>query len=258
MSARSPVAVVVPSRDEERHVLDVLRAIPEWVEIVVAVDDGSRDRTWSRLLSWEDRRRVAIRLRPGRGVGGAILEGYHQALLRGAAVVAVVAGDGQMDLGELGSVVEPVRAGRADYVQGTRFWRGRVHGPMPRARQLGNLVLRSLATWAAGRAVSDSQCGYTAASARFLECLPQLSLGAGYGFPAFLRVHAHRLGWRVVEVPVRAIYGDEISGIRPWRDPPRIGWQLLRLGLAARRQEIRRAAGSRPAPLLARRAGPAA
>jgi glycosyltransferase involved in cell wall biosynthesis len=247
------VAVVVPARDEARHLGGVLASIPAWVDLVVVVDDGSRDATAQCLVAWGDARGLAVRWRSGRGVGAAILEGYRQALARGARVAAVVAGDGQMDLSELEAVVDPVLAGHADYVQGTRFEGGRVRGRMPLARRLGNRLLSRIASWAARHPVSDSQCGYTAASARFLAALATADFAPGYGIPAYLRVHAHQAGWRVAEVPVRAIYADEVSGIRPWRDPPRIAWRLVRLGAGAR---WRRAAAS-PTPLPAARPGPA-
>ncbi|GIQ96495.1 MAG: hypothetical protein CM15mP1_3910 [Methanobacteriota archaeon] len=39
------VAVVIPARDEEKHIGNVLSTIPEFVDRIVVVDDGSRDNT---------------------------------------------------------------------------------------------------------------------------------------------------------------------------------------------------------------------
>lgn len=228
------VALVVPARDEQEFLPAVLAAVPEWVDDVIVVDDGSEDATAAVAAGWSDPRVQLQTLRPGRGVGAAILAGYATSLDAGADVVAVVGGDGQMNLDELADVVAPVVAGEADYVQGTRFPAGRLRGRMPWTRRLGNRLLARLTAWAARAPVSDSQCGYTAASGDFARALLHLSLPQGYGFPAFVRFHAHALRQRVQECPVSAIYGDEVSGIRPWRDPIRIVAQLAQLGVSHR------------------------
>jgi hypothetical protein len=105
---------------------------------------------------------------------------------------------------------------------------------MPAARVLGNRVLSAGASWAAGRPIADSQCGFTAANARALRALVAATLPAGYGFPAFARLEMHRRGLRVAEVPVTALYGTEVSEIHPLRDPPRILARILWRGMLRR------------------------
>lgn len=228
------VALVIPARDEARLLPRVLAAIPAWVWRVVIVDDGSRDATWDVIARWGDPRAVMIRHVRPRGVGAAILAGYARALDLGATIAAVVAADGQMDLSELSGVVGPVAGGSADYVQGTRF-DGRIpRGRMPLMRQWGNRILSRATGWSVGRPVADSQCGYTAASAGLLERIDTSRLPHGYGFPAFMRIEAHRQRARVLEVPVRAQYGDEVSGIHPLADPPRILARILWCGVRRR------------------------
>jgi glycosyltransferase involved in cell wall biosynthesis len=241
------VALVIPARDEARHLPRVLAQIPDWVSDVVLVDDGSRDGTWDVIEEWSDARAQRVRHRAGRGVGAAIVSGYARALACGAGVVAVVGADDQMHLGELARVVGPVREGRADYVQGSRFGASGVRGRMPLLRIAGNRTLSAASSWAAGRRVSDSQCGFTAAGARLLSRLRLERLPAGYGFPAFVRLEAHRHGARVVEVPVTARYADEVSGIDPLLDPPRICARILWLGVRRRLARWRSVPGAAPA-----------
>jgi hypothetical protein len=170
----------------------------------------------------------------------------------------VVAADAQMDLAELPLVLGPIARGAADYVQGDRFRGGAPRGPMPKTRVLGNRVLSAAASWAAGRAIADSQCGYTAATARALRMLGRAALPPGYGFPAFARLEMHRLELPVAEVPVSALYGTEVSGIRPWRDPALILARILWRGFVRRARELAvrpRVLG--PAGLPGRAGGPA-
>lgn len=244
--------VVVPSHNEARLLPSVLAAMPEQAWRVVLVDDASHDRTWDVIQSWVDPRAVRLRAPSRLGVGGAILLGYRRALELGGRAAVVVAGDGQMDFREMPRVLAPLLSGEADYVQGVRFERGAPRGPMPRSRCWGNRILSACASWAAGTPVGDSQCGYTAAGADFLSHLVNARLPHGYGFPAYARLEAHRLGMRVSEVPVRALYGSEVSGIRPWRDPMviagRIVWRGVRRRLAGSRAD--EPAGERRAPAL--------
>lgn len=228
------VVLVIPARDEERLLPVVLAAIPAWVWRVVIVDDASGDRTWEVLRAWRDLRAVRLRAPRRLGVGAAILWGYRETLAIGGRAAAVVAGDAQMDLAELPRVLAPLLAGEADYVQGVRFERGVPRGPMPRARVWGNRLLSRLSSWSAGARIGDSQCGYTAAGAGFLHHVVRARIPAGYGFPAYVRLEAHRAGFRVREVPVRALYGSEVSGIRPWCDPAMIAARILGRGVHCR------------------------
>lgn len=222
------VALVIPARDEAALLPAVLAQVPAAAWRVILVDDASRDGTSAVMRGWGDPRAECVRSKLPLGVGGAILLGYHRALEAGAQVAVVVAADAQMDLDEMPRVVAPVLEGAADYVQGCRFDSGaRPRGRMPWSRQVGNRVLTACTRWAAGVEVGDSQCGYTAASAACMRWLDARCLPPGYGFPAFVRLEVHRMNLRVVEVPVRAIYGRETSGIRPWRDPAAIAARIL-------------------------------
>jgi glycosyltransferase involved in cell wall biosynthesis len=87
-----------------------------------------------------------------RGVGGATISGYRQALADGAAVIVKLDGDGQMDPALIRRVVAPIVSGEADYTKGNRFWRLEDVEPMPRARvaatrSLPRQVLHELLTF---------------------------------------------------------------------------------------------------------------
>jgi glycosyltransferase involved in cell wall biosynthesis len=213
------IAVVVPAYDEERWIAETVAGVPSFVDAVLVVDDASHDHTASAAARSGDPRVEVIRHADNRGVGAAIVTGYHRALAIGADVVAVMAGDGQMHPDDLEAVVTPVAAGHADYVKGDRLAHEDALRAMPLARLAGTATLAFLTRHAAGiERLSDSQCGYTAISAGALRTLggDLDRLWPRYGYPNDLlgALARHRL--RIREVVVRPVYRGEASGLRVW------------------------------------------
>lgn len=209
------IAVVVPAHNEERHIGGTVRTIPEWVDLVVVVDDRSVDGTHEVVQRNHSARVACVRMTQNVGVGGAIVRGYEEAWRRGADVVAVMAGDGQMDPADLAGIVAPVVAGEADYVKGERLTDPDLLRVMPPVRIIGNFALSAMTRVVTGYGgVLDSQCGYTALRVALVPALLERDIYPRYGFPNDLLAHLAALGARVVDRPVRPVYGSERSGIR--------------------------------------------
>jgi glycosyltransferase involved in cell wall biosynthesis len=216
VSAALRVAVVVPARNEARLVGRVIETLPSLVHEVVVIDDGSDDATGERARAARCHAPVHLVRHPrALGVGAAIVRGYREALALGADVAVVMAGDAQMDPADLPSLIGPIARGEADYVKGDRLRHPEVRR-MPTHRRFGTASLAALTSWAVGLRVHDSQCGYTAASRRMLERIDLGAVWPGYGYPNDLIARVHRAGLRIAEVPVRPVYADELSGLRPW------------------------------------------
>jgi glycosyltransferase involved in cell wall biosynthesis len=224
---QSTVAVIVPCFNEARLVGRTLQRLPAWVDHVIAVDDASHDATPQAILAVGDPRVTLIRHAVNQGVGAAIRTGYRAALERHADVLTVMAGDDQMDPDDLPHIVLPVVTGAADYVKGNRFTHGQAHA-MPWLRRIGGRLLSAATRLASGLRVDDTQCGFTALSAATARQLPLDELWPRFGYPNDLLLLLAARGSRVTEVPIRPIYADEKSGIRPWH-------MALILGLVARR-----------------------
>jgi glycosyltransferase involved in cell wall biosynthesis len=220
------IAVVIPAFREARLIALTLSTLPSFVDAIYVVDDGSPDETSAAARAVDDARVRVIRHVTNLGVGAAIVTGYRAALAEHADVVAVMAGDAQMDPADLPAVLGPLLTGHADYVKGNRF-RSREVRNMPWPRRVAGKVLSFVTRLASGLAVDDCQCGFTAASAHALHALPLDELWPGFGYPNDLLLLADH-GLRVAEVTVRPVYADEQSGVRPWH-------ALLILGLIARR-----------------------
>lgn len=207
------VVVVVPAKNEADHIGQVLETMPSWVDGVIVVDDGSRDRTAE--LARAGGAQVIVHSE-SRGVGAAIFSGYRAAVDDGADVVAVMAGDGQMCPADLEPVVRPVVRGEADYTKGDRFGHPDVRRTMPVLRYRVGQVLSRMTALATGlRGLSDSQSGYTAIGRRAISAIDWDQVWPGYGYPNDLLGHLARARLRVVDVPIRPVYRGERSGLRP-------------------------------------------
>src|SRR5262245_60983899 len=104
------IAVVIPAFNEELAIADAVAVVPDFVDRVYVIDDASVDATAARAAEAAAAcgRDVEVLRHPdNRGVGAAIVTGYRRALAAGCDVVAVMAGDGQMDPADLPALLDP-------------------------------------------------------------------------------------------------------------------------------------------------------
>ncbi|HEY5925937.1 MAG TPA: glycosyltransferase family 2 protein [Kofleriaceae bacterium] len=228
------VAVVVPAFNEARKIAATVASIPDYVDDIFVIDDASTDETAVAAGASATSSRVTpvhvVRHEHNRGVGGAIATGYRRALAAGADVAVVMAGDGQMDPEDLPALLAPIADGAADYVKGNRFKHPELWSAMPKTRIVGNVLLSAATRVTSGYShVFDSQCGYTAIHRRALEAIDLDVLWSRYGYPNDLLSRLYVAGARVVDVPVRPIYGEHWkSGINLGTVLHPLPWVLLR------------------------------
>ncbi|MDP6865974.1 MAG: glycosyltransferase family 2 protein [Candidatus Poseidoniaceae archaeon] len=211
------VGVVIPAHNEEQHIRQVLETIPSFVDHAVVIDDGSTDATFSVAKSVAASANVTILRTKGLGVGAAIDLGHQHLLetIQKPFVSVVMAGDGQMDPSDLSAIIRPIIEGEADHVKGNRMTTSEDIEQMPKRRRRASRILGWLTTLASGRVVRDPQCGYTATSSKLLEQWNWERSWHGYGYPNYWLIHLSSQRFRVVDVPVKAVYGSEKSGIKP-------------------------------------------
>lgn len=215
LDAKKRIAVVIPAYCETRLLPATLASIPEFVDQIIVVDDGSPDKTYqvAGAAARSDLRVKVIRMGYNYGVGRAITRGYEYALESGADVIAVMAADNQMDPDDLARVIAPVLAGQADYAKGNRLAHPDSY-QMPQMRRFGTRLLGKLTGVIGGYAeLDDAQCGYTAISARALEHLPLHKLYPRYGYPNDLILRLSEVGARIEQPVVRPVYATEQSGL---------------------------------------------
>ena len=227
------IAVVIPAYNEEKLIGEVLMTMPDFVDLIIVVDDASTDQT-SDIVTYYRRslgeRLLLLSHKENQGVGAAIVTGYKCALAQSIEIIVVMNGDAQMDPEDLVRVVAPVARGEADYVKGNRLLRGESWRMIPRHRYLGNATLSLLTKIVSGYwHIADSQSGYTAIARIALERLDLDRIYKRYGMPNDILVKLNVGNFRVRDVSVRPVYNiGEVSGIRLRKVIPAITWLLLR------------------------------
>jgi glycosyltransferase involved in cell wall biosynthesis len=210
------VAVVIPSYKVTRHILGVITGIGPEVARIYVVDDKCPDASGAFVrANCQDPRVTVIEHEQNQGVGGAVMSGYRAAIADGASVIVKIDGDGQMDASLIPDFVAPILAGEADYTKGNRFFDLERIGSMPPMRLFGNAVLSFLTKLSSGYwDLFDPTNGYTAIHADAARYLPFDKISRRYFFETDMLFRLNTLGAVVTDVPMDAVYGDEVSNLK--------------------------------------------
>jgi len=210
------VAAVVPCFRVRNHIDTVLDGLAGRVDHVYVVDDACPEQTGKHVRTTRDRGFVTvIEHETNQGVGGAVISGYQHAAADGCEILVKVDGDGQMDPAYLPALIAPIAEGRADYAKGNRFFDLRTLSSMPTLRLIGNSALSLVNKLASGYwEIMDPTNGFTAIHAAVLRCLPLQQIDRRYFFESDMLFRLGCVRAKVVDVPMPARYGDEISNLR--------------------------------------------
>jgi len=200
------VGVLIPALDEERAIARVIGEIPECVDDILVVDNGSRDRTAEVAES-----AGARVVREGeRGYGAACQTGIKT--LNGADIIVFVDGDYSDHPKEMLSLVDPIAAKEADFVVGSRVRGNATSGSLTPQQRFGNWLACRLLRLFWGADFSD--LGPFRAIRR--DALDSLGMtDRGYGWTVEMQIKSVKSGLRTMEVPVsyrRRIGTSKISG----------------------------------------------
>jgi glycosyltransferase involved in cell wall biosynthesis len=227
------VVIVLPAYNAERTLRQTMAEIPlDYRQNVVLVDDASTDGTVALARGLG----LTVLVHPkNRGYGGNQKTCYRQALAMGADIAVMVHPDHQYDASVIGHLVEPIAAGRADAVFGSRMLGHRpLEGGMPRWKYVANVLLTAAANVVFGRYLTEVHSGFRAYSRKYLETVRFEENSDDFVFDTEIIAQGMANGLEFTEVPIVTRYFAEASSINFRRSTVYglgILWVLVRYAL---------------------------
>ena len=182
-------SIVIPFYNEEesvRAVLEEVLACQPNAEII-AVDDGSKDRTWETICSLPAVH--GLRLTQNRGQSAAMYAGMRAA---SGQFIVLMDGDGQNDPADIVKLILPLQQGEADVVCGQRTKR-RDTWSRRAASKAANAIRRSILN----DGISDTGCSLKAFRREYVELLVPFN-----GLHRYLPAIFKQADLRISEMPV--------------------------------------------------------
>ena len=203
------ITVVIPCLNEERGVEQVLRAMPEFIDEVIVVDNGSTDSTRQVARSFG----ATVIAEDRRGYGRAYKSGFASA---SGDVIVTLDGDHSYPVEAISYLLGAMQHFSVDFLNTSRF-PIRCPKAMNRKHRAGNLILSLAMSLLFLRWVRDSQSGMWVFRRSILD---EIRLDEdGMAFSGEIKIEAiKRRGIRFAEVPILYSARRGRSKLSPWRD----------------------------------------
>jgi dolichol-phosphate hexosyltransferase len=203
------ITVIVPCLNEEQGIEQVLRAMPEFVDEVIVVDNASTDRTSEVAASLG----AKVIREEVRGYGRSYKRGFAQAT---GDLIVTLDGDHSYPVDALSYLLEAFLHLEADFLNASRFPVRDPHA-MSFKHRFGNLVLSVVMSLLFFRWVSDSQSGMWVFRRSILK---QMKLESdGMAFSEEIKIEALRnpkIRFREISIQYSSRLGEK--KLNPWRD----------------------------------------
>jgi len=205
---------------------------------LIVMDDGSTDGSLDELPP----NVLVLRNPHNRGIGAAMKKIFQYALDNNYQILVIQAGNDKDDPLEIPRLLEPILAGQADLVQGSRYLDTGRHGNMPGYRVVATRYVHPLLfSLSVRRRLTDTTNGFRAFRTALLED-PRINWRQPwldrYELEPYLLFKTIELGYRHMEVPVTKIYPPHEQGYTKMR-PVTGWWSILRpivyLGLGVKK-----------------------
>ena len=188
------IGVVIPALNEERAIGRVIAEIPAWVDRIVVADNGSTDGT--ARAARDAGARVVVE--PERGYGAACLAGIADAGV--VDIIVFIDGDYSDFPGDMADLVDPIIAGKVEFVLASRALGEREAGALTPQQQFGNWLATTLIRYLWGVRYTDLG-PFRAISAPALARLGMAD--RDFGWTVEMQIKAAQCELLFVEVPAR-------------------------------------------------------
>jgi len=211
-------AVVIPAYNEEKLISTTLDKLPDFIDTIIVVNDGSTDASASVLqkLTKTYKKLIVLTNDKNRGIGYTLISGYKYALKNTKAdAIGIVAGDAQFDTSYLKPMLDDFIDYNLDYIKASRFFHREAFKKMPRYRQFGNIFISLLTKFSTGYySITDitNGCGFLRRS--ILEKVNFDFIKHRYDYETSMLTALSIANARIKDHAVPAHYGEETSSIK--------------------------------------------
>lgn len=232
------ILALIPAHNESGKILATIVSIPkDIVNEILVIDDCSNDATATEA---KQAGATVISNIKREGVGSVIRRGLTHAEENGFSIAIILAGNSKDDGREIPRLIGPLKEGKYDFIQGSRFLKGGAYGGMPLYRLLATKYIHPLLfSFFSGKMITDSTNGFRAIRVDIIKD-KRINLNQDwlnkYELEPYIFYKSIKLGYRVKEVAVSKIYPPRKIGYTKMK--PLIGWWsilrpifLLGLGL---------------------------
>ncbi|MDO8536372.1 MAG: glycosyltransferase family 2 protein [Candidatus Omnitrophota bacterium] len=213
--------VLIPSYNEARTIGAITKELKSRGMTVYVVDDGSIDKTADIARA---QGAVVVIHDKNKGKGASLIEGFKHIIKKDFDVVLVMDGDGQHSIDDIDSFFKKMNETGADIVIGNRMLDT---VSMPLVRRITNRMMSRIISKMCGQVIPDTQCGFKLMKRSVLD-------GIKFEFSNFeieseILFKAAKKGLKIESVPVKTVYLDETSKIKPIFDTVRFISFLIKM-----------------------------
>ena len=203
---KNRIAAVIPFFNECRTIYQIVNNTLQYVDCVIAVDDGSTDDSSNKIP--EGNNITLIKIKENRGKGFALREGLIEGVKKGFTQIITIDADLQHNPDEIPLLIRELI--NFDIVIGNRL-NNIVN--MPLHRKMSNKITSFLLSLKTGEKIIDSQCGFRAYRAEIIKNIKTIK--NGYEAESEILIKASRKGYKIGFTDISTIYGNEESKMSP-------------------------------------------
>ncbi len=203
---RNNIVAVIPFFNESSTINQIVNDTLQYVDCVIAVDDGSTDDSSSKIPG--NINITLLKFKVNRGKGFALREGLNEGVKKGYTQLITIDADFQHKPDEIPLLIYELN--NYDIVIGNRL-NNLVN--MPLHRRMSNKITSFLLSLKTGEKIIDSQCGFRAYRVEVIKNIKTVK--NGYDAESEIIIKASRKGYKIGFTDISTIYGNEESKMSP-------------------------------------------
>ncbi len=203
---KNKVCAVIPFYNESKNINEIIARTINFVDLVIAVDDGSTDDSCSNIHA--DKNIILISYPQNRGKGYALNKGFEESIKRNFDITITLDADHQHNPEMIPHFINELN--KYEIVIGNRL--NDLH-KMPLHRIASNKLTSFLLSHKTGQKLLDTQCGFRAYKTELLKFI--LPSSNGFDAESQIIINAARQNIKIGFVTIPTIYENEKSKMRP-------------------------------------------